>query len=113
MRSLYWQVYELLSNSRVMDANDLYNMLKRRIPDIARRELDDVLLKLESAGFITVVQVSRDQRRIEFVEQRVEAAAQEQEEGAEETAPPANERVTSRTPAGCHRRGILQIVMLQ
>ncbi|MGC9189786.1 MAG: hypothetical protein ACP5GG_03595 [Conexivisphaera sp.] len=56
-----------------MDANDLYNMLKRRIPDIARRELDDVLLKLESAGFITVVQVSRDQRRIEFVEQQVEA----------------------------------------
>ncbi|MFP3283493.1 MAG: hypothetical protein RXP97_05420 [Nitrososphaeria archaeon] len=40
--------------------------------DLARRELDDVLLKMESAGFLTVVQVSRDQRRIEFIEQRAE-----------------------------------------
>ncbi len=81
MRDLYWRVYEIVSSSRVIDANELYNSLKRMISDLTRRELDDVLLKLESAGFITVVQVSRDQRRIEFVEQPVEA-------GQAEEAPP-------------------------
>lgn len=72
MRYLYWQVYETLRDNKVMDANDLYNALKKRMQDLARRELDDVLLKMESAGFLTVVQVSRDQRRIEFIEQRAE-----------------------------------------
>lgn len=81
MRDLYWRVYEIVSSSRVIDANELYNSLKRVISDLTKRELDDVLLKLESAGFITVVQVSRDQRRIEFVEQPVEA-------GQAEEAPP-------------------------
>ncbi|MFP3208587.1 MAG: hypothetical protein RXQ62_03370 [Nitrososphaeria archaeon] len=79
MRSLYWQVYEVLRDSKAIDVNDLYSVLKRRIQDLTRRELDDVLLKMESAGFISVIQVTRDQKRVEFVEHRAEAVAQEAE----------------------------------
>ncbi len=89
MRSIYWQVYDLLRGAKVMDANELYSALRRRIPDLTRRELDDVLLKMESAGFIAVVQVSRDQRRVELLERPEEAA--QAEEGAEPEAPEQGE----------------------
>lgn len=94
MRSLYWQVYEVLRDSKAIDVNDLYSALKRRIQDLTRRELDDVLLKMESAGFISVIQVTRDQKRVEFVEHRVEAVAQEAEvvqgEGGGDASGPAD-----------------------
>lgn len=67
---LRYVIYMMLKEQKVMTDKDLLQKLKREYGDVAQRDLNKELLAFEINGLIRVSWVSKEERRIEFVEEQ-------------------------------------------
>lgn len=59
-------VMEILSKKGALDDSELYKEVKKTIGDFSFRELNNVMLKLETEGFIKVSRLMKGKRRVEI-----------------------------------------------
>jgi hypothetical protein len=66
---LRYVIYSLLREHKVITDRELLQKLKRQYGDVAERDLNKELLAFEINGLIRVSWISKEERRIEFVEE--------------------------------------------
>jgi hypothetical protein len=59
-------VMEILSKKGALNDSELYKEVKKTIGDFSFRELNNVMLKLETKGFIKVSRLMKGKRRVEI-----------------------------------------------
>lgn len=67
---------EVVKNNKTINDVDLLNEVKRRFPEVTMSDLNNVLLRLEILGFITVTRMTKDVKRIEYKESSQQNALQ-------------------------------------
>lgn len=67
---------EVVKNNKAISDVDLLNEVKRRFPEVTMSDLNNVLLRLEILGFITVTRMAKDVKRIEYKESSQQNALQ-------------------------------------
>jgi Fe2+ or Zn2+ uptake regulation protein len=64
---LHTKIIEILEKKKALNDDELYKLLKTQVRDLSRRELKNVLLKLEIRGLIRVFNLTKNKLRVELI----------------------------------------------
>ena len=64
---LHTKIIEILEKKKALNDDELYKLLKTQVRDLSRRELKNVLLKLEIRGLIRVFNLTKNKQRVELI----------------------------------------------
>jgi Fe2+ or Zn2+ uptake regulation protein len=64
---LHTKIMEILEKKKALNDDELHKLLKMQVHDLSRRELNNVLLRLEIRGLIRVFNLTKNKKRVELI----------------------------------------------